>query len=152
MQNRTHLAIGILFMIIFLKHVANIIVFIPVFLIATLLPNFDQIGSRRGRGGNVFVIKSSKIISKTKGFLHSFTFCLIITMAFVWYLPVFAFPFFLGYSLNLLADTWTVEGIRPFWPLKTVSKGRVQIGGKIEDTIFFIFVILDLAFLFIYLI
>ncbi len=150
MRNRTHLAIGLLFMLIFLKHVVNVIIFIPVFLIATLLPNLDQIGSKRRAGGNAFIITSSKIISKSNGLLHSFTFCLIVTLIFIWYLPVLAFPFFLGYALNLLADTWTVEGIKPFWPLKTVSKGRVQIGGKIEDTIFFIFVMLDLAFLFIY--
>ena len=138
-------------MIIFLKHVLNTTVFIITFLVATLLPNIDQIASRKG-GGNAFVDRPLKIFAKSKGFFHSFTFCLIVTILFVWYVPVLAFPFFLGYSLHLIEDAWTTDGIKPFWPLNKVSKGKVQTGGSLEETVFFIFIVLDLVFLFLYLI
>ncbi len=151
MRNKTHLAIGVLFMIIFLQNVFNIGIFVSVFIISTLLPNLDQFGSSK-RAGNMMVWKPIKHVLKPRGFLHSFTFCLIITFVFTWYLPIFAFPFFLGYSIHLLADAWTVEGIKPFWPLNNIAKGRVQTGGSLEETIFFIFVILDIVFVFIYLV
>jgi membrane-bound metal-dependent hydrolase YbcI (DUF457 family) len=59
--------------------------------------------------------------------------------------PIIAFPFFLGYSLHLLSDAWTVEGIKPFWPLKTVSQGKIRTGGVTEHTVLFTFIIIDVV-------
>ena len=63
------------------------------------------------------------------------------------YLPVLALPFFLGYAMHLLTDSFTVEGIRPFWPFKSVSKGMLRVGGSIEQAIFIGFCIVDLVLL-----
>ncbi|MDP4039986.1 MAG: metal-dependent hydrolase [Candidatus Pacearchaeota archaeon] len=142
MLNKTHIAIGILTMIIFLKHVVHKWIFVVVFLIATVLPNIDKF---------IFNSKGAFLFRPLKTFIHrdlihSFTFCLIITLFLAFYWPLLAFPFFLGYALHLLADAWTVEGIRPFWPLKAVSKGKIEVGGAMEETVFMIFAVLDLIF------
>ena len=51
--------------------------------------------------------------------------------------------FFMGYSVHLIADSFTKSGIQPFWPLKTRSKGPISTGGKIEDSIFVFLVLVD---------
>tara|TARA_Y100000034_G_scaffold135543_1_gene207918 strand:- start:2013 stop:2459 length:447 start_codon:yes stop_codon:yes gene_type:complete len=146
MLNRTHLAIGFLAMIIFLPHVVNKGIFIGVLLFASVLPNIDEFlfGSKAG-----VIFRPFKFMIN-RHFIHSFTFCLLVAVFLAFYFPVFAFPFFLGYALHLLVDSWTKEGIKPFWPLKAESKGKVEVGGALEETIFMVFVILDIIFAIVY--
>jgi membrane-bound metal-dependent hydrolase YbcI (DUF457 family) len=148
MLNRTHLAISFLAMVIFLQHVVNKWVFVGVLFVATLLPNIDEFlfsGRRR------FVFEPFKVVIQ-KDFIHSFTFCILVTAFLAFYFPVYSFPFFLGFALHLLVDSWTKEGIRPFWPLKARSIGKVEVGGAIEETLFMVFIILDIIFALIYFI
>ena len=86
------------------------------------------------------------MLTKHRGLFHSFTFCILVTFILTLYWPDLAFPFFLGYGLHLLADSWTVEGIKPFWPMKLVSRGNVKVGGTIENTLFLVFVLMDILF------
>jgi membrane-bound metal-dependent hydrolase YbcI (DUF457 family) len=72
---------------------------------------------------------------------------LIISLLFVFIYPPVAFPFFLGYGIHLLADSFTVEGIAPFWPLDKRLNGRITTGGKIEHLFFVIFIIIDVVML-----
>ena len=138
MLNRTHIAIGILSVIVFIPNVIHKWIFVSVFFVATLLPNIDKF-IFDSRGG--FFLRPLKVFIQ-RDLIHSFTFCILITFVLTLFWPIFAFPFFLGYGLHLLVDSWTVDGIRPFWPLKVVSKGRVSVGGALEETVFMIFVIL----------
>jgi membrane-bound metal-dependent hydrolase YbcI (DUF457 family) len=66
-------------------------------------------------------------------------------MAFLlaWFFPIIAFPFFLGYGTHLIVDSWTIEGIIPFWPLRYSLKGNVRTGGAFENILFYFFVIAD---------
>ena len=144
MLAKTHIAIGFFAMIFFLPHVANKLVFIPVILIASILPDIDSGFSTLGKNG---VFRILQLFTKHRGLLHSLSFCIIVSVLFALYFPVVAFPFFLGYALHLLADAWTVEGIRPFWPLKEISQGKIKVGGVVEQAVFFIFVVLDVIFL-----
>ena len=141
---KTHLAIGVFITAFFLPHVNYKPIFIPVVLIASLLPDIDSGFSIFGRWK---IFRPLQILTKHRGIFHSFTFCIAVALLFAFYIPILAFPFFLGYAVHLLTDSWTVDGIRPFWPLKEVTKGRVRVGGTIESTIFFVFIILDLVFL-----
>jgi membrane-bound metal-dependent hydrolase YbcI (DUF457 family) len=86
------------------------------------------------------------VLTRHRGLFHSFTFCILATLALTLYWPEFAFSFFLGYGLHLLADSWTIEGIKPFWPLKLVSRGNVKVGGTVENTLFLVFVLMDVLF------
>jgi len=138
---RTHLAIGIALALFFLPHVKYWLIFIPVLLIASLLPDIDSGFSYAGKRP---IFRPVQLFTKHRGFIHSLTLCIFISIIFAFYFPVLAFPFFLGYSFHLLADSFTVTGIRPFWPFKGEIDGNIRAGGRIEDAIFFTFVIVDL--------
>jgi len=137
MLNKTHIAVGIFFMLFFITKVVHVWTYVFIFAVATLLPNIDRIISfkRFNRGKN----------SKNRGVIHSFTFCLIITALLAWFLPTLSFPFFLAYGTHLIVDSWTIEGIKPFWPLRYVAKGNVRRGGKVEHMIFYSFVFVDIV-------
>ena len=71
-------------------------------------------------------------LTKHRGILHSMTFCLILTVILASFNQKLALPFFLGYSLHLVADSFTIAGIKPFWPSTKVIKGFVRTGGLTE--------------------
>jgi membrane-bound metal-dependent hydrolase YbcI (DUF457 family) len=49
----------------------------------------------------------------------------------VFLFPVIALGFFLGYGLHLFADSFTKEGITPFYPFSRMkSSGGITTGGK----------------------
>ena|SRR3989338_3555364 len=137
MLSKTHLAIGLFFMLFFISRVTHVFSYVSIFILATLLPNLDRVLSLK-------FFKLNKMVRK-RGFFHSFTFCLIITFLLAWFFPIVAFPFFLAYGTHLIVDSWTVEGIYPFWPLKYISKGRVKTGSSFEHMIFYTFVIADIV-------
>lgn len=141
---RTHLAINIFFAILFFNSVENKIIFSIIFLFATFLPDIDTPMSSLGRK------KPSRIIQlfvKHRGITHSFSLLIFLTLILVLFLPAIAFPFFLGYSLHLFADSFTIDGIRPFYPSKKSSSWKIRTGKKLEVTIFIIFIALDLLLL-----
>ncbi len=143
MLNKTHIAIGFFFMLFFITKVTHIWTYIFIFAFATLLPNLDRVISFK----KLRIFNKSNNSSRKRGFLHSFTFCLAITFLFAWFLPTLAFPFFLAYGTHLIADSWTTEGIKPFWPLKYSVKGKVKQGGSLETILFYSFIIADVLML-----
>jgi inner membrane protein len=143
MLGKTHLVIALFATIIFLPHVSHKWAFIPIVLLATMLPDVDSGFSSVGKKP---IFRPLRVLTRHRGLFHSFTFCILATLALTLYWPVLAFPFFLGYGLHLLADSWTPEGIKPFWPLKLVSRGNIKVGGTIENTLFLVFVLMDVLF------
>jgi len=144
MLKRTHLAVGIGLVLYFIDipQLKNKLIFIPIVLIASLLPDIDSGFSTLGRSR---LIRPVQWIFSHRGIIHTFTTCIFISALFAFFLPVIAFPFFLGYSFHLLLDSFTPQGIQPFWPLKKKSTGSVVVGGKIESTIFVLILIVDFA-------
>jgi len=138
---RTHLVITIFFILIFLSSVNNKLVFVLTALFATFLPDIDTRYSKLGKRKLARILQ---FFTKHRGMIHSFTFLLSITLVLVLVLPVFAFGFFLGYGLHLLADSFTITGIRFFYPSKKKITGNLKTGGRFESFIFLIFVVLDL--------
>lgn len=139
MLRRTHLAIGLASAFYFLPKVNSKLIFLIVVVIATLIPDLD-------RGMNIFKLdfwKGRPPGPGHRGFLHSYTFCIFVSLLFALFYPLLALPLFLGYSLHLFADSFTVKGIRPFWPFKLTSSGKITTGGKIEAVIFFVFILID---------
>ena len=57
-------------------------------------------------------------------------------------------PFVFGYSLHLLLDGITINGVRLFYPLKFRMKGMIKTGKIAENIIFAVFLAGDLFFLF----
>ena len=144
MLTKTHVAISVFFILVLLGHVNNQVVFVSVALIATLLPDVDSKFSFMGRRKTFRVFQW---FVKHRGIIHSFTFLLLFTLFFVLFLPVVALPFFLGYGLHLLSDSFTVEGIKPFYPYEKTSSWKIRTGGKTEMGVFVIFVLADLFLL-----
>jgi len=129
---RTHLMIGVFLIALLLPVVNNKLIFCAVVLIASLLPDID---AARSHIGYRKIFRPLQWIVKHRGMIHSFTLCVIISLVFAFYIPVLALPFFLGYSFHLLADSFTVEGIRPFWPLNKEIEGNIRVSGKSEAII-----------------
>jgi len=138
---RTHLAFIVLALILFASHVNNQILFIFVALIATMLPDVDTAFSTIGHH-RIFGLL--RFFVKHRGVTHSFSFCVLISVLFAIFWPVVALPFFLGYGLHLFVDSFTQEGIIPFWPYQKKSVWRLRTGGFIESTLFLFLVLLDI--------
>jgi len=139
---KTHLAITLFFIILFLPSVENQLAFIPIALLATYLPDID---SPTSKAGNHWYLRPLQWFAGHRKFVHSFTFLFLITIGLVLIFPILALPFFLGYSSHLIADSFTIEGIKPFYPNKRFISGKIRTGGISETTIFTIFVILNLV-------
>jgi inner membrane protein len=126
---RTHIAITALFVLAILSKVEHKLIFVAVALIATFIPDID---SRYTTIGKKKINRIFQFFTKHRGFIHSFTFLILLTLLFLFFAPVIAFPFFLGYGLHLLADSFTVEGIQPIYPVRKKSAGILETGGKTE--------------------
>jgi len=124
---RTHLALAILLAIIIFPYLHEKIIFLFILFIATLLPDLDL---------HFFHRK----------FLHSFTFCLLLTFFLTLASWNIALPFLIGYSLHLLADSFTPQGIKPFWPLQWKIKGKLKTGSFKETVLFYIILLCILIF------
>ena len=141
MIKRTHLAIGTALSLYFLPFVNNKLLFVPIVIISSLLPDIDSMHSQLGRKK---IFRPIQTFLTHRGPLHSYTVCIIISIILAFFFPLFALPFFLGYSFHLFADSFTINGIRPFWPFKFNTSGVVRTGNVTDKTIFFIFLIIDI--------
>jgi len=138
---RTHLAIMVLAIALFVGAVDAQLLFIFVALIATLLPDIDTgfstIGKHKG-------FRFFQFFVRHRGIIHSFTFCIAISIVLAFFWPSVSFGFFLGYGLHLFVDSFTPEGIMPFWPYKKKSSWHFKTGSLVETSLFLIFILLDI--------
>jgi inner membrane protein len=137
MIKRTHFVIGLALALLFLPHINYKLVFFPIVLICALLPDIDSPNSYFGHH-NVF--RPMQFLVKHRGIFHSLTLCILVSIVLAFVLPIAAFPFFLGYSSHLLADSFTQDGITPFWPWKRTINGLLTTGGRVEYGIFIGFI------------
>jgi len=146
MLTRTHLAITVFFILLLFSSVDYKLEFIIVSVIATFIPDIDF---RFSKIGNYKTSRILQLFVKHRGIMHSFTFLFIISLFLILFFPVIAFPFFLGYSLHLLADSFTIKGIKPFYPSKKNFSGKLKSGSRAEILVFVSFLITDLLLFFI---
>ena len=140
MMKRTHLAAGLAFTLLFLPHVNNKVIFFFITLLGSLIPDIDSPTSYLG---NYKIFRPLQGISGHRGAFHSLTFCIFFSLIFAFFLPILALSFFLGYSSHIFADSFTIEGVMPFWPSKKVSAGFIRTGGKRESFIFWILIVVN---------
>jgi membrane-bound metal-dependent hydrolase YbcI (DUF457 family) len=142
---RTHLAVSLFFVLLFFRDIQNPLIFLPVFFIAAIFPDIDNRFSKIGRH------KLSRIFNffvKHRGIIHSFTFMGIVSLFIFLSYKEILLPFVLGYSLHLILDTFTVNGIKPLYPLNFKIRGRIKTGGIIETITFVSVFLADLFLLF----
>lgn len=147
MLRRTHLALGAAIALYFLPHIKEAqFAFLGITILASLLPDLET-GFSAVRRNRIFSHNTHSIFHKNR-ILHTYTLLFPITILIAFYFPRIALPFFLGYSFHLFLDSFSPQGIRPFWPLKTHSHGRMAPGGRIDRTLFMIFLAVDVLLLF----
>ena len=127
----------------FLPYVKNKLVFFPIVMIASLIPDIDSLISPKK---NYKILKKFKSQSY-KDFMHSYTLCIVLSLLIAFFYPILALPFFVGYSFHLFFDSLSADGTIPFWPLKIRSKGFIIPGGKTEKTIMVILGFLSILLL-----
>lgn len=139
---KTHISFSFLIILILWNFVTAKLLFSILLLLATMLPDIDSSTSYINRRIKP-LDKISNFLTKHRGILHSMTFCIILTVIFVSFNPKLALPFFLGYSLHLVADSFTITGIKPFWPSNKVIKGFIRTGGLTERILLFSLITAD---------
>jgi inner membrane protein len=137
---KTHIAITIFLVLILITFVNSKIIFCVMAFIGTGFVDIDLPDSKFGRN---FIFRIIQFFSKHRGFFHSITSAVLFSLAIAIIWPVASLGFFLGYSSHLIADSFTLEGIKPFWPFKFRSSGFIKTGGKFEWGIFILFAIFD---------
>jgi len=138
---RTHLALMVLVIMLFVQHVTSQLLFIFVALIATMLPDIDTCFSTIGKMKG---FRFLQFFVRHRGMIHSFTFCIIISFLLAFFWPVVSLAFFLGYGVHLFMDSFTIEGIAPFWPYKKKSSWKLRVGSLVETSMFLSFVLIDI--------
>ncbi len=142
---RTHLLITLFFILILFSSVGNKAFFVIVALAATFIPDIDTKFSKLGRKK---VFRPLQFFVSHRGFFHSFLFLALISLIFYLFLPLVVLPFALGYGSHLLADSLTIQGIKPFYPFKGRWRWKIKTGGRLEVIVFVGFLIVDLFLLF----
>jgi len=144
---KTHLLITFLVILLLISKVNHQLIFVLTALIATFIPDID---SRYSSIGKNKISRILQFFTKHRGITHSFIFLLIITLILVFIFPVIALGFFLGYGLHLFGDSFTKQGITPFYPFsKLKSSGRITTGSRIEMLLLFILVIINFFIIFV---
>ena len=138
---RTHIMFAILIILIFFNYVNNKIIFLIMVLVATIIPDLDSSGSSYGRH---LIFRPFQFFSRHRGIFHSFTTAVVLSVLIAIWWPVASFGFFIGFSVHLITDSFSRNGIQPFWPLKFKSQGSLVSGGKIEEILFIGLILVDI--------
>ncbi len=157
---RTHIVIGAFLGIVFWRAVDSPIAFGIMVLIGSVLPDIDNafsnVGSfanvRNNTAGNNVFGNMMQGFQEHRGFIHSLTCAFILSVVLAVFIPVLAFGFFLGYAIHLFADSFTREGVVPFWPYSGRAHGMLVKGSMSERAIFFVFAFLDIVAVLLYFI
>ena len=143
MKARTHLSFGFLSALLFSPFfIADKIIFIILSMFGSLLPDIDKPGSTLGKK----IKPLSWFFEQTLGhrtFSHSLLFVLLLIL--VTY-PIIGLSYAAAISIGMLshlgADSLTISGIRPFYPLhKFRVSGYIRTGG-FSEKLFFIFILI----------
>jgi membrane-bound metal-dependent hydrolase YbcI (DUF457 family) len=142
---RTHVVITLFFILLFFPNISNPLIFIPVAILATIIPDID---SPTSKIGSHLIFRPINFFVKHRGIIHSFSFLFLISIFIFFFYKEILVPFVFGYSLHLFLDAITIQGITPFYPVKMKIRGIIKTGGILEIFIFWSFVLADLFFLF----
>jgi len=131
MFKKVHLLIGLFVAFYFLPAANNKLIFFPIVLLASMIPDLDAVLAPK----RDFRILNPLKNPTYKDFMHSYTLCIVLSVIVAIFLPILGLPFFIGYSTHLFFDSLTVVGIIPFWPFKSRMEGFIIPGSKTEKAI-----------------
>lgn len=150
MLAKTHIAVGLLFGLIFIQFVQvdsllKFFLYFGLVIFGALLPDIDHPSSTINKK-----IKISKILTfilKHRGITHSI-FMPLILLGLLWhFLGIFyGISLFIGYIAHLFADAVTLEGICFLHPLSNFKiRGILRTGRFIEKIVFWTTIVLILV-------
>ncbi len=139
---RTHLVITIFFIILIFPYIHSPIIFVPVALFATLLPDVDSPYSKLGHHK---IFRPFNFFTKHRGITHSLIFLVVISFFISIFSKEILFAFVLGYASHIFSDCLTKEGVPLFYPSEKRIKGLIKTGGITEVFISIIFIFADLS-------
>lgn len=137
---KTHILFAVLAILLIVQHVESRFFFILMVLMASVIPDMDTGFSRVGKN---IAAKTGQLFVKHRGIVHSLTIGIIVSVLFSIYWPVGALGFFVGWSVHMICDSFTKEGIQAFWPLKFKTSGFISTGGRFEESLFISMIFID---------
>jgi len=140
---------AIFMILLFVSHVSNKFVFIIMVLVATVIPDLDSGFSSYGRH---LIFRPLQFFVKHRGIIHSFTTAVVLSALIAVWFPIASFGFFIGYCVHLIVDSFTIQGVQPFWPLHWKSSGPLHSGGRIEEVLFFGLIVVNVLLFFVMLV
>ena len=138
---RTHLAIAILGILILSPFISDKIIFVGMAVFGTILVDLDSPSSLFGK---IIIFRPFQLFLRHRGIMHSILFGVLLSLVFAMFYPVLAFGFFTGFALHLVVDSFTREGVKPFWPFKTRTRGFITTGGMVESILFLSIIAIDI--------
>ena len=106
---------------------------------------FVDIDIKNSRFGNRWYFRPLQWMTRHRGVLHSLVACVFLSLVVGSFSLWAGFGFFVGYISHLFLDCWTVSGIKLFWPFKFKIKGFVKSGGIVEEVVFVLLLLGNLA-------
>ena len=140
MYFKTHFTITIFGVLLLIGLIEHKFYFVFFAIIGTLIPDID---TRHSKWGKNRIFRPLQFFLGHRGPIHSFSFLILISILLYFWNPAISFGFFLGYGLHLIADSFTVMGIYPFWPLKRKWSWKIRTGKNVEGFLFILFVVID---------
>jgi len=137
---RTHLAFAVLFILLIISFVDSKLWFVVFALVGFIVPDLDSKDSKFGRR---LFFRPVQFFLKHRGFMHSLSFGFLVSLSLSIVFPVIGVGFFVGFSSHIFSDSFTREGIAPFWPYKKRSYGFIETGSFTEAIIFYSLVFVD---------
>jgi inner membrane protein len=152
MKFHTHLSFGLFIglVLLFFFNFTPSYLFLIFILIGSLIPDIDATKSFLGK--RIYPLSLFlKIIFSHRGFFHSFTFVILLTLLTLMLSPESVLlGFFIGIQSHIILDSFTPKGILPFWPLRLRINGNIKTG-SVKEYIFLIFLTaINLALIYIH--
>lgn len=144
MLGRTHLALSLFLSSLFFSNysfdVMSDLVLFSIFIIGSIFPDIDSKDSLIGRK-----VKLIPFLFKHRGFFHSIWSLIMFSLLLGLLIkPIAGIFFALGFSLHLLLDGISKEGIKIF---NKKIKGPIRVGSIYEHLLYLVLLMLSLFFI-----
>lgn len=141
----THLIVGIFGILLFIHRYENWLGFLVLGIIGSVFLDIDSYNSKLGKK---FLSRVFTSFTKHRGFIHSFFFVVLIYLILYYFFGSISTGFLIGGIIHLIIDSFTIQGVKLFFPFKYKFRSFVKSGGFFEIIIFLIFLILDVFLIF----
>jgi inner membrane protein len=128
----------------------NYFIAMPIYtlIFVMLATAFVDIDIKNSKAGNRWYLRPFQFFTKHRGMLHSLIVGLILSLVIAAVNHWAGFGFFVGYLSHLLIDCFTKSGVALFWPFGWKINGFVKSGRIVEDVIFVLLLLGDIAWIF----